>query len=85
MPLVKLMSVEATDSEPVAVEGLLYLDSYEHEVLTSALSFFFLCSEAVESRVYIIQVKTVQNLAFSYFCNVSAVCGGPGERYKSSL
>lgn len=79
MPLVKLMSVEPTDWEPVAVEGLLYFVSYEPQIHASPLPFFFLCSEAAESRVYTVKVKTVQNLVFSYFCNVSAMRRGMGE------
>lgn len=74
------MSVEPTGSEPMAVEGLLYFVSYEPQIHTSTLSLFFLCSEAAESRVYIIKVKTVQNLAFSYFCSISEMCRGTGER-----
>lgn len=46
----------------------------------SPLPFFFLCSKATESRVYTVKVKTVQNLVFSHFCNVSAMRRGTGER-----
>lgn len=65
MPLVKLMSVEPTDLEPMVIEGLLYFVSYEPQLHASALPFFFLCSEASESRVYTVKAKTVQNLTFS--------------------
>lgn len=64
MPLVKLMSVEPTDSKPMAVEGLMYFVSYEPQIHASTLPFF-LCSDAAENRVYTVKVKTIQNLAFS--------------------
>lgn len=64
----------------MAVEGLLYFVSYEPQMHASPLPFFFPCSKAAESRVYTVKAKTVQNLVFSHFCNVSAMRRGTGER-----
>lgn len=79
MPLSKLRSVEPTDSEPVAVEGLLYLVTYEPQIHTKgALPFFLLCSEAAESRVCN-GGQTVPSLALSCVSYVAELCRGAGK------